>query len=160
MKPTKKCLKELVSRLCTLPSQDPVMFGSPEAISIMRNELGRALEASRSDGHATRAVDRLMSEAKWRPTPAEIREALEGTPEFDAPAEPDPNCQICTGSGWRIAHRCARDCPRCGGRGRVELGGGEPTAICPGAITGAERCSCLRRAHGASLVPVSREESE
>jgi hypothetical protein len=146
MKTTKKTLQGLVARLCTLPGQDPVMFGSPEAVGILRNELGRALEAARSDDHATRAVERLMAEAKWRPTPSEIRVALDGTPEHATAPEPDRNCPICAGSGWRTTHRCEPDCPSCDGRGRVALSGGDATAPCPGAYLYAARCSCLRRA--------------
>lgn len=71
---TKRHVKKLVTRLCQLPGQDNRMFDD-DMPQVIRDDLGRVLERlAKSDEHATEIVDRLLLNAKFRPTPADISE--------------------------------------------------------------------------------------
>ena len=100
---SKEHAKGLVTRLCTLPSQDLSDLVEAQAI---RDELGRAIiRHCSSDDHATSVVDKLI-DSRFRPTPGDIKEAAETVSGGMSTLNPvDPNCKICNGGGFRIIER-------------------------------------------------------
>lgn len=63
-------------------------------------ELIETLErSSRNDDHAKRTVDRMLKDAQFCPTPAQIITAASSEPAATVPEIP-PGCARCYGSGW------------------------------------------------------------
>jgi hypothetical protein len=96
----------LVSRLCNRPAQDPTNLGVDAAT--IRDEIGDALAKHAANlQHAARIVEALVYQ-QWRPGPAEIAAAAEETIlDSERPPEkrPDPDCRLCSGSGFQIIER-------------------------------------------------------
>ncbi len=129
---TKKHVKKLVTRLCQLPGQDNRMFDE-DMPQVIRDDLGAILERlAKSDEHATAIVDRLLVNAKFRPTPADVTEAWRG---MEQSREVLPSgCAECVGADYVI----------------VEVKGG----------TAAKRCSCARGRRLSEIDAARRENAQ
>lgn len=122
----KKTITLLVDRLMRLPGRDAETMGvKPKDI---RDDLGRAIDRyARTDDHATRAIEALLGERRFRPTEADIRDFCMGAPVSLQETYADkPRCPLCNGNRfvttWRlvtyygnsmkIKHFKKLDCPR------------------------------------------------
>lgn len=113
---TEKHLREQIARLKNLPHADDQSWGrgeqgKPGYEPGLRDELLRTLwQQADDDAHAKRIIDRVMQEAQFRPTPAELityAEALrqaEGKAWQQQPTTPSrtPLCTLCDSWGWVV----------------------------------------------------------
>jgi len=100
---TKPILRKLIDRLCTPPSADPTLFGEGVGQAV-REEFARALQRCASEDHATRTVDRIIECARWRPSAAELLDAITQTPVNREPTRAKGGCSQCAGSGFSFGY--------------------------------------------------------
>jgi hypothetical protein len=91
---SEKLAKEQILRFKAYPNDPADKAAHAERWKVL-------MARSRSDSHAIRAIDSLISTAHFFPTVAEIIQACEYTPDDQALAKRRLNCQICGGNGWR-----------------------------------------------------------
>jgi hypothetical protein len=87
--------------------------------AVARGELVKALSnATESEEHARRTVDRLLETRRESPAPADIADAAEYVPAVITCQHPDSDCRWCFGTGYKEVRR--------------------------NGYTGAAKCSCWR----------------